>query len=128
MEQKYLNSCNLKWISMNVSNHWPVYLTIRKSSMKKLWYFSLLTKKYQVKKLLNDEFTGNPRWRQNVIDKLKLKIMVPVLVFKRCLEVYCIMFLLNSLIFYSSNIFCWQSENIEMIHSKHETKNCCSKS
>ena len=37
--------------------------------------------------MLKDEFTGNPRWGQNVIDKVKLKIFVPVLTFKRCFEV-----------------------------------------
>ena len=28
-----------------------------------------------------DEFPGNPRWGQNVIDKVKLMIFVPILAF-----------------------------------------------
>ena len=37
--------------------------------------------------MLKDGFTGNPRWAQNVADKVKLKIFVPVLAFKRRFEV-----------------------------------------
>ena len=39
--------------------------------------------KYVVKKMLKDELTGNPRWGQNVIDKVNMKIFFPVLAFKR---------------------------------------------
>ena len=28
--------------------------------------------------MLKDELTGNPRWGQNVIDKVNMKIFVPV--------------------------------------------------
>ena len=37
--------------------------------------------------MLKDEFTWNLRWGQNVVDKVKLKIFVPVLAFKRRFEV-----------------------------------------
>ena len=37
--------------------------------------------------MLKDEFTGNRRWGQNVIDKVMLMIFVPVLAFKRRFEV-----------------------------------------
>ena len=40
--------------------------------------------------MLKDEFTGNPRWGLNVIDKVKLKIFVPVLAFKRRFVVFVI--------------------------------------
>ena len=43
--------------------------------------------KFEVKKMLKDELTGNPRWGQNVIDKINMKIFVPVLAFKRRSEV-----------------------------------------
>ena len=46
--------------------------------------------------MLKDEFTGNPRWGQNVIDKVKLKIFVPVLAFKRGLDVCFVMFQVNN--------------------------------
>ena len=36
--------------------------------------------------MLKDEFTGNPRWGQNVIDKVKLKIFDPVLPLKGVLR------------------------------------------
>ena len=42
--------------------------------------------------MLKDEFTGNPRWGQNVIDKVKLKIFVTVLALKRRIEVCFVMF------------------------------------
>ena len=48
--------------------------------------------KYEVKKMLKDEFTGNSRWGQNVVDKVKLKIFVPVLAFKRRFEVCFVIF------------------------------------
>ena len=42
--------------------------------------------------MLKDEFTGNSRWGQNVIDKVRLKIFVPVLDFKRRFEVCFVIF------------------------------------
>ena len=45
--------------------------------------------------MLKDEFTGNPRWGQNVIDKVKLMIFVPFLAFKRHFEVCFVMFKVN---------------------------------
>ena len=45
--------------------------------------------------MLKDELTGNPRWCQNVIDKVNLKIFVPVLAFKRRSEVFFVMFQVN---------------------------------
>ena len=51
--------------------------------------------KYEVKKMLKDEFTGNSRWGQNVVDKVKLKIFVPVLAFKRRFEVCFVIFQVN---------------------------------
>ena len=36
--------------------------------------------------MLKDEFTGNTRWDQNVIDKVKLMIFVPALAFKSVLR------------------------------------------
>ena len=42
--------------------------------------------------MLKDEFTGNPIWGQNVIDKVKLKIFVPVSAFKRRFEVCFVIF------------------------------------
>ena len=53
--------------------------------------------------MLKDEFTGNRRLGQNVIDKVKLMIFVPILAFKRGFEVCFVMF---CLIFYSSYILC----------------------
>ena len=44
--------------------------------------------------MLKDELTGNPRWGQNVIDKVNMKIFVPVLVFKRRFEVCFVIFTL----------------------------------
>ena len=41
------------------------------------------------------EFTGNPRWGQNVIDKVKLKIFVPVLAFTRRVDVCFVIFQVN---------------------------------
>ena len=42
--------------------------------------------------MLEDEFTGNPRWGQNVIDKVKLKIFVPPLALKRRFQVCFVIF------------------------------------
>ena len=53
--------------------------------------------------MLKDEYTGNPRWGQNVIDKVTLMIFVPVLAFKRCFEVRFVIFQVNK---YSSYILC----------------------
>ena len=52
----------------------------------------LKTLKYEVKKMLKDELTGNPRWGQNVIDKVKLMIFVSVLAINRRFEVCFFMF------------------------------------
>ena len=43
--------------------------------------------------MLKDEYTGNRRCGQNVVDKAKLMIFVPVLAFKRRFEVCFVMFL-----------------------------------
>ena len=45
--------------------------------------------------MLKGEFTRNPRWGQNVIDNVKLKIFVPVLAFKRRFEVFPVIFPVN---------------------------------
>ena len=45
--------------------------------------------------MLMDEFTGNPKMGQNVIDK----IFVPVLAFKRRFEVCFFMFQVNKYVF-----------------------------
>ena len=45
--------------------------------------------------MLKDEFTGNLRWSQNVIDKVKLKIFVPILAFNRRFEVCFDIFQVN---------------------------------
>ena len=45
--------------------------------------------------MLKDEFTGNPKRGQNVVDKVKLRIIVPVLAFKRRFKVCYVMFLVN---------------------------------
>ena len=45
--------------------------------------------------MLKDEFTWNPRWGQYVIDKVKMKIFVPVLAFKRHFEVCFVIFQVN---------------------------------
>ena len=39
------------------------------------------------KKMRKDEFTWNPRWGQNEIDKFTLQIFVPILTFKRRFDV-----------------------------------------
>ena len=49
--------------------------------------------------MLKDELTGNPRWGQNVIDKINMKIFVPVLAFKRRSEVWYVMFQVNKYVF-----------------------------
>ena len=46
--------------------------------------------------MLKDEFTGNPRLGQNVIDKVRSMIFVPVLAFKKCFEVCFVMFQVNN--------------------------------
>ena len=57
--------------------------------------------------MLKDEFTGNPRWGQNVIDKVKLMIFVPVLSFKRRSEVCFVMFQINKYVSYFIHLtFC----------------------
>ena len=50
--------------------------------------------------MLKDEFIGNPRWGQNVIDKVKLKIIVPFLAFKRRFEVSFVIFQVNKYVEY----------------------------
>ena len=62
--------------------------------------------------MLKDEFTGNQKRGQNVIDKVKLMIFVPVLAFKRRFEVCFVMIQVNKYI-YSSYFLCSQGENIE---------------
>ena len=51
--------------------------------------------KYEVKKMLKDELTVNPRWRQNVIDKVNMKVFVPVSTFKSRSEICSVMFQVN---------------------------------
>ena len=41
---------------------------------------------------MKDELTGNPRWGQNVIDKVNMKIFIPVLAFERRSGICFIMF------------------------------------
>ena len=50
--------------------------------------------------MLKDEFTGNPRWGRNVIDKVKLMIFVPFLAFKSRFEVCFVMFQVNKYVLY----------------------------
>ena len=45
--------------------------------------------------MLKAEFTGNYRWGQNVIDKVKLKIFFPVLAFKGRFEVCFVILKVN---------------------------------
>ena len=45
--------------------------------------------------MLKDKLIGNPRWGQNVIDKVKLKIFDPILAFKRLFEVCFVIFQVN---------------------------------
>ena len=45
--------------------------------------------------MLKDEFTGNPRGGRNVIDKVKLKIFVPVFALKRRIDVCFVIFQVN---------------------------------
>ena len=54
--------------------------------------------KNEVKKMFKDELTEDPRWGQNVIDKVNLKICFPVLAFKRRSEVCFVMFQVNKYI------------------------------
>ena len=58
---------------------------IRNKNRRLQIYIKLLNNKntLKVKQMLRDEFSGNPRWGKNVIDKVKLMIFVPVLAFKR---------------------------------------------
>ena len=54
-----------------------------------------------------DEFSGNRRWGQNVIDKVKVMIFVPVLAFKRRFEVCFVMFQENKYVLYFIHLtFC----------------------
>ena len=50
--------------------------------------------------MLKEQFTGNPRWSQNVIDKVKLVIFVTVLAFKRRFEVCFDMYQVNKYVLY----------------------------
>ena len=45
--------------------------------------------------MLKEDFTGNPRWGQNIIEKVNLTIFVPVLAFKRRFEVCFVIFQVN---------------------------------
>ena len=57
--------------------------------------------------MLKDESSGNPRWGQNVIDKVKLMIFVLVLAFKRHFEVCFVMFQINKYVLYLIHLtFC----------------------
>ena len=54
-----------------------------------------------------DELTGNPRWGQNVIDKVNMKIFVPVLAFKRRSEICFVMFQENKFVLFFIHLtFC----------------------
>ena len=44
---------------------------------------------------MRDELTWDPRWGQNVIDKINMKIFVPVLAFKRRSEVCFVILQVN---------------------------------
>ena len=50
--------------------------------------------------MLKEQFTGNPRFSQNVIDKVKLVIFVTVLAFKRRFEVCFDMYQVNKYVLY----------------------------
>ena len=50
--------------------------------------------------MLKEQFTGNPRWSQNVIDKVKLVIFVTVLAFKRRFGVCFDMYQVNKYVLY----------------------------
>ena len=57
--------------------------------------------------MLKDELTGNPRWGQKVIDKVKLTLFVPVLAFKRHFEVCFVIFQVNKYVsFFIHLTFC----------------------
>ena len=57
--------------------------------------------------MLKDELTGNPRWGQNVIDKVNMKIFVPVLAFKRRSEDCFVVFQVNKYVLYFIHLtFC----------------------
>ena len=47
------------------------------------------------KKNVEGRIIGNPKWAQNVIDKVNMKIFVPALAFKRLSEVCFVKFKVN---------------------------------
>ena len=57
--------------------------------------------------MFKDELTGNPRWGQNVIDKVNMKIVFPLLAFKRHSEVCFVMLQVNKYVLYFIHLtFC----------------------
>ena len=59
------------------------------------------------KEILKDEFTGNPIWGQNVINKVKFMIFVTALAFKRRFKVWFVMFQVNEYVLYFIHLtFC----------------------
>ena len=58
---------------------------------------------------MKDEITWNPRWGQNVIDKVNMKIFVPVLAFIRCSKVCFVMFQVNK---YVKLLYCIHLINV----------------
>ena len=64
--------------------------------------------------MVKDEFTGNPRWGQKVIDKVKQMIFFPVLTFKRRFEVCFVMIQVNKYVLYFIHLkFC--ADNVKII-------------
>ena len=60
-----------------------------------------------------DKLIGNPKWGQNVIDKVNMKIFVSVFAFKRRSEVCFIMFQVNKYNLYFIHLtFCADKVNI----------------
>ena len=74
---------------------------------------------------MKDEITGNPRWGQIVIDKVRLKKFVPVLAFRKRFEVCFVIFKVNEYILYFIHLtFCADKvKKFEIKYSYHATKN-----
>ena len=75
--------------------------------------------------MLRDEFTENPRWGQNVIDKAKLKIFIPVLALKRVLRfvLLCFRYMSNILFFLQFVLTRWKyRDNIILPCDKKSSK------
>ena len=70
-----------------------------------------------------NEFTWNPRWGHNVIDKVKLMLFIPVLALKRYFEVCFVVYQVKRYVLYFIHLtFCADKVKILRYNTHHNVR------